>query len=171
MNIEPTDINRVIKQCSLLLRHNLEIAAIQLHEQLSETLPKLQCDASQIEQVVLAVMVNAVDALPHGGNLWLESRLAEDPSKVAITVRDDGSGIDPDMLPRIFEPFVTTKENGHGTGLGLAVSRSIVERHGGTISIQSQLGKGTTVTIALPVPGIAMTRDEPVAVEAYMKVR
>jgi two-component system NtrC family sensor kinase len=171
MNVEPTEINRVIKQCSMLLRHNLEIAAIQLHEQLSETLPRLQCDASQIEQVVLAVMVNAIDALPHGGNLWVDSHLADDPGKVAITVRDDGSGIAPDILPRIFEPFVTTKENGHGTGLGLAVSRSIVERHGGKIAIQSQLGKGTTVTITLPVPGIATTRDEPVAMGAYMKAR
>ncbi len=171
MNVEPTEINRVIKQCSLLLRHNLEIAAIQLHEQLSENLPKLQCDASQIEQVILAVMVNAVDALPHGGNLWLESRLADDPTKVAITVRDDGSGIAPDILPRIFEPFVTTKENGHGTGLGLAVSRSIVERHGGTISIESKLGKGTTVTVTLPVPGVAPTREEPVGAGTFMKAR
>lgn len=171
INIESTDVNRIVKQCILLLRHNLEIAAIQLHEQLSETLPKLQCDASQIEQVLLAVMVNAVDALPHGGNLWLESRLSEDASKVAITVRDDGSGIEPEMLPKIFEPFVTTKENGHGTGLGLAVSRSIVERHGGTISIQSELGKGTTVTITLPVPGVPAPAGEPVAAGADMKTR
>jgi two-component system NtrC family sensor kinase len=153
MNIESTDINRVVERCSLLLRHNLEIAAIQLHQQLGTDLPELQCDGSQIEQVLLAVMVNAADAMPHGGNLWLESRLVGDGSKVAIIVRDDGSGIPPEVLPKIFEPFVTTKEHGHGTGLGLAVSRSIMERHGGTIAVQSEMGKGTTVTITLPVRG------------------
>jgi signal transduction histidine kinase len=67
-------------------------------------------------------------------------------------VRDDGSGIPPEVLPTIFEPFVTTKENGHGTGLGLAVSRGIVERHSGKICVESEVGKGTTVTITLPVP-------------------
>ena len=153
MNVESTDINRVVERCSLLLRHNLEIAAIQLHQQLNADLPELQCDGSQIEQVLLAVMVNAADAMPHGGNLWLESRLVGDGSKVAIIVRDDGSGIPPEVLPKIFEPFVTTKEHGHGTGLGLAVSRSIMERHGGTIVVQSEMGKGTTVTITLPVRG------------------
>ena len=171
INIESTDINRVIQQCCLLLRHNLDIAGIQVHEQLSETMPPLQCDASQIEQVLLAVMVNAADAMPGGGNLWLESRLAEDASQVLITVRDDGSGIAPDVLPRIFEPFVTTKENGHGTGLGLAVSRSIVERHGGTITVQSQVGKGTTVTIALPAHGKTAPVEEPVGVSAGVKAR
>jgi signal transduction histidine kinase len=142
-----------VERCSLLLRHNLEIAAIQLHQQLGTDLPELQCDGSQIEQVLLAVMVNAADAMPHGGNLWLESRLVGDGSKVAIIVRDDGSGIPPEVLPKIFEPFVTTKEHGHGTGLGLAVSRSIMKRHGGTIAVQSEMGKGTTVTITLPVRG------------------
>ena len=171
INIESTDINRVVQQCCLLLRNNFEIGGIQVHEQLSETLPSLLCDGSQIEQVLLAVMVNAADAMPGGGNLWLESRLAADTSQVLITVRDDGSGIAPDVLPHIFEPFVTTKENGHGTGLGLAVSRSIVERHGGTITVQSQVGKGTTVTIALPAHGKAAPVEEPVGVIAEVKAR
>jgi two-component system NtrC family sensor kinase len=171
INIESTDLNPVIQQCCLLLRHNFDIAGIQVHEQLSETLPSLPCDGSQIEQVLLAVMVNAADAMPSGGNLWLESRLSEDARQVLITVRDDGSGIAPDVLPRIFEPFVTTKENGHGTGLGLAVSRSIVERHGGTITVQSQVGNGTTVTIALPAPGTTAAVAEPAGAGARVKAR
>jgi signal transduction histidine kinase len=116
-------------------------------------------------------MVHAADAMPSGGNLWLESRLSEDARQVLITVRDDGSGIAPDVLPRIFEPFVTTKENGHGTGLGLAVSRSIVERHGGTITVQSQVGKGTTVIIALPAPGTTAAVAEPAGAGAEVKAR
>jgi two-component system NtrC family sensor kinase len=152
INVQPTDINRVVEQCTMLLRPNLKIAAIDLHTTLADGLPRLHCDPSQIEQVLLAVIVNAADAMPKGGNLWIDSRLCDDGSHVALTVRDDGSGIPPDVLPKIFEPFVTTKENGHGTGLGLAVSRGIVERHSGKISVESEVGKGTTVTITLPVP-------------------
>jgi len=171
MNVQSTDINRVVQQCTMLLRHNLEIGAIQLHEALAEGLPHLQCDPSQIEQVLLAVIVNAADAMPHGGNLWLETRLCDDPRRVAITIRDDGSGIPPEVMPKIFEPFVTTKEHGHGTGLGLAVSRSIIERHSGKISVQSERGKGTTVTITLPVPGSLAPRAEPVLAGVETKKR
>ena len=95
--------------------------------------------------------------MPKGGNLWINSRLSEDGSHVVLAVRDDGSGIPPEVLPKIFEPFVTTKEHGHGTGLGLAVSRGIVERHSGKISVDSEVGKGTTVTITLPVPRSAQS--------------
>lgn len=151
MNVQPTDVNPVIQQCVMLLRHNLDLASIQLHLTLAEGLPKLQCDPAQIEQVLLALIVNAIDAMPRGGNLWLESSLRAEGAMVAISVRDDGSGIPPEILDKIFEPFVTTKEQGHGTGLGLAVSRGIIERHSGKISLQSELGKGTTVTITLPV--------------------
>jgi two-component system NtrC family sensor kinase len=161
MNVQSTDLNRVVQQCTMLLRHNLEIGSIQLHETLAEGLPQVQCDPSQIEQVLLAVIVNAADAMPHGGNLWLETLLCSDGRRMAITIRDDGSGIAPEVLPKIFEPFVTTKEHGHGTGLGLAVSRSIIERHSGTITVQSVLGKGTTVTITLPVPASSAAGAEP----------
>jgi two-component system NtrC family sensor kinase len=171
INIESTDINKIIQQCWMLLRHNFEIASVQLHQQLNEALPKLQCDGSQIEQVLLAVMVNAADAMPNGGNIWLETRLSQDGKQVSIFVSDDGSGIPPDILPRIFEPFVTTKDNAHGTGLGLAVSRSIVERHSGTISIESQLGKGTTVTITLPIPGPPPQVEEAVVAGVDLKAR
>lgn len=171
MNVQSTDINQVVQQCTLLLRHKLEIASIQLHETLAESLPHLQCDPSQIEQVLLAVIVNAADAMPHGGNLWLETRLRDDRRRVAISIRDDGTGIPTEILSKIFEPFVTTKEHGHGTGLGLAVSRSIVERHSGKISVQSELGKGTTVTITLPVPGSSAPGAEPVVAGVETKRR
>lgn len=152
MNVQPTDVNRLVEQCLLLVHHNLENAGIEAHASLSPTLPRLRCDASQIEQVLLAVIVNATDAMSGGGNLWLSSQLIEGGKQVALSIRDDGSGIPADILPKVFEPFVTTKDLHHGTGLGLAVSRGIVEGHGGKISIQSEVGKGTTVTISLPVP-------------------
>ena len=171
MNVQPTDINRLIGQCTMLLRHNLEIGGVELHTSLAEDLPRLQCDGTQIEQVLLAVIVNAADAMPKGGNLWVESKLSEEGSRVVLTVRDDGSGIPSDVMPKIFEPFVTTKENGHGTGLGLAVSRGIIERHNGKISIESELGKGTTVTITLPVPGRSGPAPEPAPVAAGIETR
>jgi signal transduction histidine kinase len=94
--------------------------------------------------------MNAIDAMPHGGNLWLQTRL-KNCDQVEFEVRDDGSGISPEILPRIFEPFLTTKETGRGVGLGLAVSHSIIERHSGQIQVESELGKGTAFHVALPL--------------------
>jgi len=152
INVQSTDVNRLVQQCLLLVAHNLQNAGIEVHSALASGLPRLRCDPSQIEQVLLAVIVNASDAMPSGGNLWLSSQLSEGGEHVVLSIRDDGCGIPADMLPKVFEPFVTTKDLHHGTGLGLAVSRGIIERHSGTISIQSEVGKGTTVTITLPVP-------------------
>jgi two-component system, NtrC family, sensor kinase len=113
-------------------------------------LPLVSCDGAQIEQVLLALLMNAIDAMPQGGNLWIVTASNPEQSEVRIVVRDDGAGIPPDILPRIFEPFLTTKETGRGVGLGLAISHSILERHNGTVSVKSELGKGTTFTVTLP---------------------
>jgi two-component system, NtrC family, sensor kinase len=171
INVQSSDINHVVKQCMLLVRHNLEIGGIELHARLGDGLPRVQCDPSQIEQVLLAVIVNAADAMPKGGNLWVESGLSDDASQVVLTIRDDGVGIPEDLLPKIFEPFVTTKDLNHGTGLGLAVSRGIVERHGGKIVIASEVGKGTTLTITLPVPGGSSPGLEPLLAGSETETR
>jgi two-component system, NtrC family, sensor kinase len=171
MNVQPTDINRVIKQCLLLVQHNLDLTGIQVHLNLAEDLPRLHCDPAQIEQVLLAVTVNAIDAMPRGGNLWLETELGVGRAVVLISVRDDGAGIAPEMLAKVFEPFVTTKEHNHGTGLGLAVSRSIIQRHSGTINLQSELGKGTTLTVTLPVFNAGAEADEPALAGVDTKTR
>ena len=94
--------------------------------------------------------MNAVDAMPQGGNLWLTTRCSGEDGTVRVVVRDDGAGIPTEILPRIFEPFLTTKETGRGVGLGLAISQSILERHNGTIEVQSEVGRGTTFTLTLP---------------------
>jgi signal transduction histidine kinase len=98
-------------------------------------------------------MMNALDAMPQGGNLWVTTRLNREDNAVRIVVRDDGCGIPPEILPRLFEPFLTTKETGRGVGLGLAISRSILERHNGDIEVQSEVGRGTTFTVTLPWDG------------------
>jgi two-component system, NtrC family, sensor kinase len=150
MNIEHTDLRTVIDRCLLLVRHQLELGGIHLELNIAEDMPRVPCDPAQIEQVLLALIMNAIDAMPRGGNLWLQIRLSDDESEIEIRVRDDGAGIAPDVLPQIFEPFLTTKESGHGVGLGLAISRGIVERHKGRIEVQSELGRGTTFTVTLP---------------------
>ena len=97
------------------------------------------------------VVLNAIQAMPNGGTVRLSCRPApDDPSMALITVRDEGTGIAPGNLPHIFDPFFTTKAVGEGTGLGLSVSYGIIEDHGGTIAVESELGKGTTFTIRLP---------------------
>jgi signal transduction histidine kinase len=133
------------------VQHQLEMNGIQLQLDLATDLPHVQCDPAQIEQVVLALVMNSIDAMPRGGNLWLRTRLNDSRDEVEIQVRDDGMGIPADILPQLFEPFLTTKESGHGVGLGLAISRGIIERHNGHIEVQSEAGKGTTFTITLPL--------------------
>ncbi len=167
INLETTDLNLVVDRCVMLVRHQMEMAGIQLQLDLADALPRLQCDPDQIEQVLLALVMNAIDAMPRGGNLWLRTAITPDSSGVQMSIRDDGTGIAPEILVRIFDPFVTTKEGGRGVGLGLAVSRNIVERHGGKIAVQSELGKGTTFTVTLPLqPIVAHTPDEKVFVLA-----
>jgi two-component system, NtrC family, sensor kinase len=155
MNVKSTDLHQVIDCCLLLVRHQLDLTGIELQLKLDDDLPRVPCDPEQIEQVLLALIMNAVDAMPHGGNLWIETRLNHDETEIDIQVRDDGSGIAPDVLPQIFEPFMTTKERGRGVGLGLAISRGIVERHNGRIEVESRLGQGTTFTVTLPVQATA----------------
>jgi two-component system, NtrC family, sensor kinase len=151
MNAEPTDLSLVIDRCLRLVQHQLELGGVQLHRDQAESAPKVHCDPAQIEQVLLALVMNAVDAMPHGGNLWLQTRVRENQKEMEIEVRDDGMGIPAEILPQIFEPFLTTKETNHGVGLGLAISHSIIECHGGQITVQSEVSKGTCFRITLPL--------------------
>src|SRR5271166_4863138 len=150
MNLQATNLNQVVDRALRLIQHQLDLANIHVQPQLDPNLPPVLCDGAQIEQVLLALMVNAIDAMPQGGNMWLTSQLNNEDGMVRVVVRDDGAGIPPDILPRLFEPFLTTKEVGRGVGLGLAISRSILERHNGNIEVQSEFGRGTTVTVILP---------------------
>jgi two-component system, NtrC family, sensor kinase len=148
MNLAWCDLNQVIERCIRLVQHKLEMAGIQLKLDLAAELPPAHCDPAQIEQVVLAMVINAIDAMPQEGNLWITTRATDDAMELVI--RDDGVGIPEEHLPHIFEPFYTTKESG-GSGLGLAISQNIVERHGGTITVRSVVGEGTTFKIVLPI--------------------
>jgi two-component system NtrC family sensor kinase len=171
MNVQSTDLNAVVQRSLMLVRHQVEMGGVELQLKLGDSLPFVPCDPAQIEQVLLALIVNAVDAMPGGGSLWIETRMSSDATEVKIQVRDDGAGIAPDVLPHIFEPFLTTKESGHGVGLGLAISRGIVDRHNGRIEVESELGRGTTFTISLPIVPGGTLRPEPAEPHAAMNTR
>ena len=149
MNLSWCDINQVIDRCVRLVQHKMDMANIQLSLDLASDLPVVHCDPAQIEQVALAMVINAIDALPQGGNLWVSTAASGDTA-VELIIRDDGIGIPAEHLPHIFEPFYTTKESG-GSGLGLAISQNIVERHGGHIDLQSVMGQGTRISVVLPI--------------------
>jgi len=159
MNCEPADLNSAIDRCVRLVQHQLKLANIELELELAPDLPLLRCDAAQIEQVVVSLVMNAIDAMPSSGRLHISTRRLPDSSDVQIQIQDNGVGIAPELLPNLFEPFFTTKERGHGLGLGLAISRNIVERHQGRIEVSSEPGHGALFTINLPVNGVSDSLD------------
>jgi len=111
-------------------------------------LPLVECDPAQLNQVFMNLLANACDAIGGAGNIWVTTRVEGDA--VVVAIRDDGSGIPPEVLGRIFDPFFTTKDVGAGTGLGLAISQSIVSAHGGQLDVESAPGSGTTFRVVLP---------------------
>ena len=153
MNVQSTDLNSVVDRSVRLVQHQLEMNGIDLQSDLADDMPLVHCDPAQIEQVLLALVMNAIDAMPHGGTLSIRTNLNVTRDEMQLQVSDDGTGIKPEILPHIFEPFETTKEPGRGVGLGLAVSHNIIERHSGRIEVQSEVGKGTTFTVTLPLDG------------------
>ena len=151
LNITDFDVNQVVHQTLKLVEHKLLLGNISPRIELDPELPTMRGDAGQIEQLLLALIMNAIEAMPHEGVLGITTSMGEDGESLVIRVEDDGIGIPTELLPRLFEPFTTTKEDGKGTGLGLAVSHAIVERHSGRIDVQSAVGRGTAFTITLPL--------------------
>jgi two-component system NtrC family sensor kinase len=181
LNISDVDINRIVTQCVKLVEHKLELGNIVPHLELGSGLPSIRGDGGQIEQLLLALIMNAIEAMPREGNLHVvtdtsrrsaevmasaplpptaDRRPPTPDEAIVIRIEDDGMGIPPDILPRLFEPFMTTKEEGKGVGLGLAISRAIVDRHGGRIDVSSEVGRGTTFTITLPTSHLAASVTE-----------
>ncbi|BCA54347.1 putative Histidine kinase [Nitrospira sp. KM1] len=144
-----TDINEVIDRVLVLTTHLFAPNRIGLVTVPGHALPSLLVDRHMIEQVLMNLILNAVQAMKTGGTLTIRTAVEEGVCRIEVT--DTGSGIAPAVLPRIFDPFFTTKGEGEGTGLGLSVSLGIVERHGGKILVASELGRGTTFTLCLPV--------------------
>jgi len=153
---EPTDINKLVKSTIGLVENQALIRGIALQFKLKEGLPARTVDRNQLQSVIMNMIINAFDATTPGGSVTVTTDLTVSASKrgqkgIEIAIADTGSGIPPENLDKLFDPFYTTKEVGQGTGLGLSVSYGIIERHGGTIRVQSEVGKGSTFTIWLPL--------------------
>ena len=121
------------------------------------TLPPVECDPGQVNQVFMNVLANACDAIDGPGNVWVGTRHEGDA--VTVTIRDDGHGMAADVLGRVFDPFFTTKDVGAGTGLGLAIAHGIVSAHGGRIEVESTPGAGATFRVVLPTEASAVSLD------------
>lgn len=154
--LEPVDLLALIEDVLVLVEREMMKYRVQVERELT-AVPKVSANPGQIQQVLLNLLVNARQAMPGGGRLIL--RLAHDPASgfVDLTVRDTGCGMTPDVMRRIFEPHFSTKagpdETGKGgSGLGLSCCREIVEAHRGRIRVESAPGRGTAMTIRLPVP-------------------
>lgn len=150
LSFEPVSIGRLIDRCALLSRHKLELQHIDLETQFAADLPEVTGDFNQLQQCIINLIFNAIDAMPEGGTLTLAGYHDAAASKVIVSVRDTGSGIAEADLPHIFEPFFTTKQEGYGVGLGLSTVFGIIERHGGSVRVESREGIGTTFRIELP---------------------
>ena len=167
LKIEAVDLRRALKESILVSSPALQQRKIKVQMDLPRDCPQIYGDAGYLQQVFLNFINNSMDAMPEGGELRLRLRYpardaagdgpasaadrAPDAAEVAVEVSDTGHGIKPEMLPRIFEPMFTTKHMGTGAGLGLAICEQIVRQHGGTIQVESELRRGTTFKITLPV--------------------
>lgn len=144
-----SDVHALLDESVRLVEHQANLQSVQVVKRYAASLPHVKADTGEMKQVFVNIILNAVQAMPEAGTLTLAT--SADAAHVAITIEDTGAGIPKEALAKVFDPFFTTKEVGKGTGLGLSVSYGIIQRHNGKISIDSTVGKGTTVTIKLPL--------------------
>jgi len=145
-----TNINDIIDKTLSILENEFRLKHIQIKRDLLKEMPEILLDTSQLEQVFVNLLINAIEATLVGGTVSIRSLVGPDRERVRVEITDTGCGISSEHMARIFEPFFSTKPK--GTGLGLAVSYGIVQNHQGTIWATSQLGQGTCFTIELPIP-------------------
>ncbi|PKL35889.1 MAG: hypothetical protein CVV44_20445 [Spirochaetae bacterium HGW-Spirochaetae-1] len=145
-----TNLNKIIIDSLSILEKNYRFQNVTIHKVLGD-IPDFNIDVNQMISVINNFAINSADAMPGGGSLVVQTWYEHGNHEVVMSITDTGTGISRENLKKIFDPFFTTKETGQGTGLGLAVTYGIVERHGGTIAVESTVGEGTTFTIRLPV--------------------
>lgn len=148
---EKVDVNRVLDESVSFLENEARFLNIEIIKDYDPDLPLIYSDATQLQQVFLNLVDNAIDAIGRDGQIRLITKYQPRTNTVVIKVSDTGPGIPKELLSKIFDPFFTTKEVGKGTGLGLSITYSIVEKLGGKILVESEVGQGTTFTVILPV--------------------
>ena len=156
--IQPVDIPVLLDRVVPLLEHMARRRGVSIAASAAPPLPDVAADPTQVQQVLINLIVNAMDATPRGGRIGIEAWACPNDGRpgVAVAVSDTGSGIPAEALSHVFEPFFTTKPAGQGTGLGLPICRDILREHGGTLAVQSREGHGTTFTAWLPVHEVAV---------------
>jgi two-component system, NtrC family, sensor kinase len=147
-----TNINNLIDNIVLLVRNQASFRNVNIERYFADDLPDIMVDRDQIQQVFINFILNASDAMPSGGDIKILSRIIENGEYIEVRFADNGTGISEENKHKIFDPFFTTKES--GTGLGLSISYGIIEQHGGTINVESEIGKGTTFIVLLPIKPI-----------------
>lgn len=155
------DFNEIVRRTMSVIHHRLELGEVTPELDLADNLPKIMCDSSQVQQIVTNLVINAAEAMEIGV-VTVRTRFVPESRSLQLEVSDTGSGIPVENLPRIYDPFFSTKEEGQGTGLGLAVVYGIVESHGGQITVRSKAGQGTVFTVNLPVdaPDVVKRADQ-----------
>ena len=153
LEFSDVNINELVEKCILLSDHKLTLQDIEIETDINTDTPNISGDFNQLQQSVLNLIFNAADAMPDGGVLSIETSFDSENGLAEIKVTDTGCGIARENLPRIFDPFFSTKKEGKGLGLGLSVVYGIIERHKGSIEVESELDKGTVFTIKLPING------------------
>lgn len=147
----PVDLHQILDRCHKLVEHHLKLNKVSLNKDYLDGNPIIICDKDQIQQCFLAILDNAVAAMPKGGSITLKTSFDSNGENVRVEIQDTGVGISPTDIPHIFEPFYTTKKNGKGVGLGLSVCYGIITSHNGKIEVKSALGKGSTFIIEFPL--------------------
>jgi signal transduction histidine kinase len=158
-------LDRLVSETVAFIAHQPMFRMIKLENRVPSALPAITADANQISQVLMNLLLNAAQATPPGGTVTISAEKVMFNEKIELRVTDTGCGIPADILPHVFEPFFTTKRN-HGTGLGLSISQAYVRSHNGSIHVESEQNRGTTVRIVLPIrqEGRAVAVDDEVVV-------
>jgi signal transduction histidine kinase len=150
LELSEMSINELLEKCILLSQHKLMLQNIQIHTDFDPNIPKVLGDFNQTQQCVINLIFNAIDAMSEGGTLTLASSFDPITEMVEIKIEDTGCGIAEEDLHQIFDPFYSTKTEGKGLGLGLSMVYGIIDRHKGSVTVDSKLGEGTVFTICLP---------------------
>jgi signal transduction histidine kinase len=145
------DLKQVIEEAVRITIPDTRFKKIIIDRRWSQDLPEIWGDHDQLVQVFVNLLLNAADAVSADGRITIETRYDREGERVMILFSDNGRGIPPEALPKVFDPFYTTKDTGNGTGLGLSICRSIIEGMRGKIEVESEVGKGTTFTPTLPI--------------------
>jgi C4-dicarboxylate-specific signal transduction histidine kinase len=148
---QTVELNEIVEQALHMLRFDKRLRSVRLERQFSSSAGSIAVLPQALQQVLVNLIINALDALEQQPDPLLTVRTNRHDGWCLIEVSDNGSGIPPELMGRLFEPFFTTKPVGKGTGLGLSISYSLVQRHGGSISVRSQVGRGSSFTIRIPV--------------------